>query len=378
MSFALLSFGLDSWVDNAFVRQSLTVLLILVMTAVCVIGTELSAHVQNVLILAQVAFLLIFVGVALYKVYDGTSAYDSVEPALSWLNPFGAGGAALTGGLLLGVFIYWGWESAVNLTEEVKDSATAPGKAGLWSTVILLITYVSVGFAVVAYAGPAFLAENAGEEEFIFAQLATDVLGGWDWILLLAVSTSAIASTQTTIIPASRTALSMARRRALPAHYGHISPRFRTPDVSTWWVAGIAIAWYLVVNQISANALFDSLTALSLLIAFYYALTGIACAVYYRRHLLESVHNFLLIGLGPLVGAGLLTWLLVRSVSDMSDPANSYSGTSWFGLGPPLVIGIGIALTGVLVMIVWRLRAPAFWEERPGVADPDLVHGKER
>ncbi|WP_306324753.1 APC family permease [Streptomyces venezuelae] len=377
VSFALLSFGLDSWVDNAFVRQSLTVLLILVMTAVCVVGTELSAKVQNVLILAQVAFLLVFVGVALYRVYAGTSTYDSVEPSVDWLNPFGAGGAALTGGLLLGVFIYWGWESAVNLTEEVEDSATAPGRAGLWSTVILLVTYVSVGFAVVAYAGPAFLAENADEEEFIFAQLATDVLGGWDWVLLLAVSTSAIASTQTTIIPASRTALSMARRRALPAHYGHISPRFRTPDVSTWWVAGIAIAWYLVVNQISENALLDSLTALSLLIAFYYALTGLACVVYYRRHLFESVHNFLLIGLGPLVGAGLLTWLLVRSVSDMSDPENSYSGTSWFGMGPPLVIGIGIALTGVLVMIVWRLRSPAFWAERPGVADPELVHGRK-
>ncbi|MFK0224785.1 APC family permease [Streptomyces sp. NPDC090303] len=377
VSFALLAFGLDGWVDNTFVRQLLTVLLILVMTAVCVIGTELSAHVQNVLILAQVACLLIFVGVALYSVYDGTSQYDSVEPALSWLNPFGAGGAALTGGLLLGVFIYWGWESAVNLTEEVEDSATAPGKAGLWSTVILLVTYVSVGFAVVAYAGPAFLAENADEAEFVFAKLATDVLGGWDWVLLLAVSTSAIASTQTTIIPASRTALSMARRRALPSTYGHISPRFRTPDVSTWWVAGIAIVWYLVVSQISSNALFDSLTALSLLIAFYYALTGVACAVYYRRHLFASVHNFLFIGLGPLVGAGLLAWLLVRSVADMSDPANSYSGTSWFGLGPPLVIGIGIALVGVVIMVVWRLRAPAFWRERPGVADPELVrsHG---
>ncbi|MFF9431728.1 APC family permease [Streptomyces sp. NPDC004288] len=377
VSFALLAFGLDGWVDNTFVRQLLTVLLILVMTAVCVIGTELSAHVQNVLILAQVACLLIFVGVALYSVYDGTSTYDSVEPALSWLNPFGAGGAALTGGLLLGVFIYWGWESAVNLTEEVEDSATAPGKAGLWSTVILLVTYVSVGFAVVAYAGPTFLAENADEAEFVFAKLATDVLGGWDWVLLLAVSTSAIASTQTTIIPASRTALSMARRRALPSTYGHISPRFRTPDVSTWWVAGIAIVWYLVVSQISSNALFDSLTALSLLIAFYYALTGVACAVYYRRHLFASVHNFLFIGLGPLVGAGLLAWLLVRSVADMSDPANSYSGTSWFGLGPPLVIGIGIALVGVVIMVVWRLRAPAFWRERPGVADPELVrsHG---
>ncbi|WP_331719123.1 APC family permease (plasmid) [Streptomyces sp. NBC_00289] len=374
VSFALLAFGLDSWVDNTFVRQLITVLLILVMTAVCVIGTELSAKVQNALILAQVACLLIFVGVALYAVYNGTSKYDAVEPAFSWLNPFGAGGTALTGGLLLGVFIYWGWEAAVNLTEEVEDSATAPGKAGLWSTVILLVTYVSVGFAVVAYAGPTFLAENADEEEFIFAQLATDVLGGWDWILLLAVSTSAIASTQTTIIPASRTALSMARRRALPAHYGHISPRFRTPDVSTWWVTGIAIAWYIAVSQISDNALFDSLTALSLLIAFYYALTGLACAAYYRRHLFESVHNFMFIGLGPLVGTGLLTWLLVRSVADMSDPENSYSGTSWFGLGPPLVIGIGITLAGVIIMVVWRLRAPTFWRERPSVVDPALVH----
>jgi amino acid transporter len=375
VTFALLAFGLDSWVDNEFVRQLLTVLLILVMTAVCVIGTEVSARVQNALILAQVACLLAFAMVAIYRVYANTGTLDSVDPSISWLDPFGAGGAELTAGLLLGVFIYWGWESAVNLTEEVENSATAPGEAAVWSTVVLLVTYVSVAIAVVAYAGPAFLSENAAEEEFIFALLADEAMGGWDWVVLLAVSTSGLASTQTTIIPASRTALSMARRHALPARFGRIHPRFRTPDVSTWWVAGIAIAWYLVVRQISENALFDSLTALSLLIAFYYALTGIACAVYYRRHLTESLHNFVLIGLGPLVGAGLLVWLLVESIGDMADPANSYSGVSWFGLGPPLVIGIGITLAGVLLMVVWRFVSPVFWSEHPQVADPDLVHG---
>ena len=375
VTFALMAFGLDSWAENEFVRQTLTVLVILVMTALCVIGTEVSARVQNALILAQVACLLAFAVVAIYRVYADTGSLDAVDPAFSWLNPFGAGGAELTAGLLLGVFIYWGWESAVNLTEEVENSATAPGKAGVWSTVILLVTYVSVAYAVVAYAGPAYLSENASEEEFIFALLADEAMGTWDWVVLLAVSTSGLASTQTTIIPASRTALSMARRHALPAHFGHIHHRFRTPDVSTWWVAAIAIAWYLVVRQISENALFDSLTALSLLIAFYYALTGLACAVYYRRHLTESLHNFLLIGLGPLVGAGLLAWLLVESVSDMSDPANSYSGVSWFGVGPPLVIGIGITLAGVILMVVWRFVSPVFWSERPEVADPALVPG---
>lgn len=377
VNFGLLAAGLDDWAAHDVIRQSLTVAVILAMTAVCVIGTELSAHLQDILILAQVFFLLAFAVVAIYRVYAGTSTLDAIEPSVTWLNPFGAGGAALTGGLLLGVFIYWGWESAVNLTEEVQDSATAPGKAGIWSTVVLLVTYLSVGFAVVGYAGTAFLAENAAAEEAVFAVLAHEVMGGWDWVVLLAVCTSALASTQTTIIPASRTALSMARRHALPPGLAHIHPRFRTPDVSTWWVAGIAIGWYLVVNQISENALLDSLTALSLLIAFYYALTGLACAVYYRRHLLENAHNFLLIGLGPVAGAGLLGWLLVESVGDMSDPENSASGVSWLGLGPPLVIGIAIAVAGLLVMGYWRLRDGTFWQERRGVADPELVHGRK-
>ena len=137
--------------------------------------------------------------------------------------------------------------------------------------------------------------------------------------------------------------------------------------MSTWWVAGIAIVWYLVISVISENALFDSLTALSLLIAFYYALTGVACAVYFRHHLLGNVKNLLLIGVGPVVGAVLLVWLLVESVIDMSDPANSYSGQSWFGLGPPLVIGIGIAVAGVVLMFVWRALDARYWEETPSV-----------
>src|SRR3712207_8801941 len=45
---------------------------------------------------------------------------------------------------------------------------------------------------------------NADEEEAVFALLSTEVMGGWDWVVLLAVATAAIASTQTTILPADR------------------------------------------------------------------------------------------------------------------------------------------------------------------------------
>ena len=55
------------------------------------------------------------------------------------------------------------------------------------------------------------------------------------------------------------------------------------------------------------------------------------------------MRNLLLIGVGPVVGALLLTWLLVESVIDMSDPENSYTGQAWLGVGPPLVIGVAVA-----------------------------------
>ncbi len=362
--FGLYTIGQDSWGDDARIRMPIAIGLILLLTWICVLGTALSARLQNILILGQIGALLAFAVVALYRAYDGNSPLDEMRPALEWLNPFAGGTEGLSAGLLLGVFAYWGWESAVNLSEETTDGASAPGRAGLWSTVILLVTYVSVAFAIVAFAGTQWLSDNAGEEEFVFAYLAGEVLGGWDWVLLFAVATSAIASTQTTIIPASRTGLSMARRHALPAGLSRIHPTHRTPDVSTWWVAGIAIIWYVLVYQLSENALFDSLSALALLIAFYYAMTGVACAVYYRKHLLESTQNLLLIGIGPLLGAGLLVWLLVLAVGDLSDPENSYSGQSWFGFGPPLVIGVGVFAVGIVVMLLWRTQDSRFWQER--------------
>ena len=269
--------------------MAFAVAIIIVMTAICVIGTELSARVQNVMIVAQVGALLLFAGWALARVIADDAPDGSVDPSLSWLNPFEIeSGAALTSGLLLGVFIYWGWESAVNLTEEVEDSSSAPGRAAVLSTVILLVTYVSVAVAVVAFAGPELLTEF-DDDESVFNTIAADVFpGDIDKLVVLAIVTSAIASTQTTIIPASRTALSMARQSAMPTVLGRVHPRFLTPNVSTWVVGALAIAWYVPVNVLSENFLFDSLSALSLMIAFYYALTGIACAVYFRNVLLQQ------------------------------------------------------------------------------------------
>ena len=297
--FGLLTVGLDSLAENTALVVALTVVVIIAMTAVCVIGTETSAHLQNGLILLQVVSLLVFAGVAIWRAVAGTSSLEALTPSITWLNPFGAGGATLTAGLLLGVFTYWGWESAVNLTEETEDSASAPGRAGIFSTVVLLVTYLSVAYAVVAYAGTEFLTENEDQAEQIFAVLATRCS---------AAGTGCCCCRSRP--PRSRRPRRRSSRRRAPGCRWRAAPRCRAswpgstrasrPRTSRpGWSPGSASAWYVLANMISENALLDSLTALSLLIAFYYALTGIACAIYYRRQLRHSLKNLLLIGVGP-------------------------------------------------------------------------------
>ena len=152
--YTYLLFDLDVLAASKVAVTILAVAYIAVLTSIAVVGIEPSARLQDVLIVAQVLALLLFASVALISVYNGTAPEGSLQPELSWFSPFAISSPdALIGSLLIGVFIYWGWESSVNSTEESTHSATAPGLAAICATIILLITYLSVSTAVVAYAG---------------------------------------------------------------------------------------------------------------------------------------------------------------------------------------------------------------------------------
>ncbi len=353
------------------------VVIIAVMTAICVIGTEISAKLQRVLTIGQVAILLLFAGAVFVRLIFDKAPESSISPELSWFSPFGAEYSGLLSGVLLAVFIYWGWESAVNLSEESEDSSRAPGLAGLASTVILLVTYVSVTVALVAYAGLGQV-EKFDDDAGVLSAVAGDVLGNdLAKLLVIAVIVSGISSAQTTILPGSRTSLSMAAAGALPKPWAKIHPRFLTPAFGTIVIGVLATLWYVPGKLISENFLFDSLSALSLMIAFYYGLTGIACVIYWRKELFLSAKNFIFIGIAPLVGASLLGYLLYESVGDLSDPKASYSGTEVVGLGVPLVIAIVFMSLGLVLMLAWRFLggepAREFFARRPFEAVPHEI-----
>jgi len=373
--YTFLLVGADSYAASTFWVTLVGVLWIVIMTAICYIGVELSAKTQWYLLAAEIITLGAFAVVALWKVYVDSPPH-SVDPSLSWLNPFAIPSTdALVAGVLVAVFIYWGWDSTVTVNEESNDPNHGPGLAAIVATLVLVGTYVIVSVAAQAYAGPDFLVDNSDD---VLSALGDPVLGSpLDKLLIIAVLTSASASTQTTILPTTRTVLSMAYHGAAPRRFARIHPQHLTPSTATIWMGVLSVVWYVGLTWVSEDILFDSIASLGLMIAFYYGLTGYACAVYYRRELRKSVKNFVLIGVAPVLGGIILTYVFVKSCIDLSDPANSESGSSWFGIGPPLVIGGAFLVLGVVLMLAWYAKAPAFFRRKPEVADPAVLSARE-
>ena len=234
--YCFLLLGWDAAAESKWGVIAFAVALIALMTWVCVIGTEASAKLQRVLIFGQVAGLLLFAVVALVKVATGDADAGSVTPSLSWIAPWEVSSlSVLIAGMLTGVFIYWGWESAVNLSEETEGPVGSPGKAGVISTLILLVTYISVTVAALAFAGPDILQEFA-DDEGIFSILATQVLGSpLDKLVVLAILTSALASTRASTRRTSRRSSSASwppcgtswSARCRPTSSATRSPRWR-------------------------------------------------------------------------------------------------------------------------------------------------------
>ncbi len=207
------------------------------MTAICVIGVEVNARTQRWLLAAEIVTLAAFAIVALVRVYVGSAGPAAPHPELSWFSPLAVGSVgALTSGLLVAVFIYWGWDTLVCVNEETEDADTVPGKAAVLSTLILVGIYVIVSTAAIAFGGVDRLAGDRSGD--VLGLLAGDVFGSGALgkIMIVAVLTSAAASTQTTILPTSRTALSMARAKAAPAALAQVHPRYvtRTSRRGSW------------------------------------------------------------------------------------------------------------------------------------------------
>ncbi|NMO01036.1 APC family permease [Gordonia sp. TBRC 11910] len=356
--------GLDSVAENLWAKVGLGCLFIIAMTWTAIRGIVLSERLQSVLMFIQFTVLIAASIFALVKVGAGTAGAQAVSPQLSWLWPSGLSQSQIAAGVILCIFIYWGWDACLAISEETKDPTKTPGQAAVLTCLILVATYVLVAYAVQSFAGfgtTGIGLNNPDNVDDVLTILGEPVAGGFmAGALLLTVSVSAISSTQSTILPTARGTLSMAVYKAIPDRFAAVHPRYMTPAFGTAVMGASALVFYLVLSVASQNTLADSIASLGLAVAFYYGVTAYSCVWYFRRSLFTSARNFFFRGLFPLLGGIAMTWAFVKSAVDMIKP--DYGSTSFHGVGGVFILGVGMLVLGIPLMLACCAHNSSFFK----------------
>ena len=341
----------------------------------CYRGIQVSARIQVAMLVLEISLLLLMSAVALVRYLTGHAPKGHSAFGWSWLNPahFASPGIFMAGMLLM-VFVYWGWDTTVSVNEETADPDRIPGTAGVLSTVILLGTYFMVILSVQLFAGfgsTGIGLDNAANQNDVLSPLGSAIFGTSALgvvlarLLILMVMSSSAATAMTTILPNARTTLSMAFHKALPPIFGRVHPRYLTPTFSTTSFAIVAGVMYVAINWVSGgNVISDSVTACTFFVAMYLGVTGFACTWFYRKSLFRSARSLWLCGVFPFLSGVMLFVILGWSVYFYTDPDQSY--TSWhMPFWPHATIGgvLSIAIVTALVGLGWMLSLQRKYRE---------------
>lgn len=351
---ALLSlFGLDasSKVGTGIAGVVLTV----AMTYLAARGISASARLQVVLAVVEYAILAVIGAWAAWEVFV-SHAPGTVAPSWSWLSFSGTHAVgSFTGGVLLGVFMMAGWDTAVYVSEEAEAPARNPGRAAVLGVLILGVFYVLL---TLAFQGTAPLAalQRHSSDAVIFA--SGRVAGTPGRIAMgVAVVLSIVATTQACIVAPARIMYSMARDGVLWKRLGRIHPEHRTPAFATTLV-GILTGIVLLLSLLSASvsgAVSTLIAVTAVLFAIYYVLTAAATTWYYRQRILSSPADFMLGGLLPIAGAVGLGWVTVQSVETLTASA--------------IIDGLIVLALGVIALVAAVvLYRPSFFRMKPEAA----------
>jgi amino acid transporter len=161
--------------------------------------------------------------------------------------------------------------------------------------------------------------------------------------MILAVALSALGSTLASLVSGVRVTFAMGSDGVLPRQFGKTDPRFRTPVLATVIIGVIASigVWLYTFGSASVQDSFTTVVSVDgLLFALYYALTGIATAVYYRKLAVTGPWNLIQLAVFPLAAAGFLVYIVVRSVEGLG----GWSGKDLVSLYVMLGIGVAIML----------------------------------
>lgn len=332
-------------------------------------GAEESSRTTLILTIIQYGGLALFaaiLGINIVRQHRNPSA----EPfSWEWFNPFAISSfSALLGGFLVAVFIFWGFDAALSMSEETEGSAAESGRVGVTAILITVITYVVFSVAALAYAGvddnsPGSLTNEANIDD-IFSGLARDAVGpSGALVAAVIVGLSAFSATLSTVMSTVRGVLSMATYKAIPSRFASVDDVRQTPTFATWFIGLSTLAIYAGLVAVSDSIVEDTVYSVGIAIITYYTVVAVSSVIYFWDTAFGNWRTALEQVILPGIGAAVLIPVGVIQAYQMANPESGSSG-SLAGIGTVFIIGVLSLVFGVLLMIIWNLKAPDFFRGR--------------
>lgn len=212
--------GTPGWIEKA-----IAIGVIVVLTAVNIVGVRAGAMVQNVLTAAKVFCLVAIIGVgAAFAMGLLESHTITIEPAQHLSGSF----FLLFGAALIPVmWTFGGWDESPFVAEEVrnpKKNLPLSILGGLWTVALL---YVMVNASYLAILSPAEVAGSAGVTASVAMERALG--GGARKILNIALMLSTFGAANGYALTGGRIAFATGRDQALFRWFARTHPRTKTP-----------------------------------------------------------------------------------------------------------------------------------------------------
>ncbi|MGA9213999.1 MAG: amino acid permease, partial [Methylocella sp.] len=241
---------------------------------------------------------------------------------------------SFSAGMLVALFYYFGWDVSANLAEETAGASTASGIACIVGVMVTVALFLLAQVAVQMALTPSEIQANGGN--LLPALGAAALPAPWSAIAVLAVLASAVATIETQLLQCTRLLFSMARDLVIGEAMGKLHPRFQTPWLAGFAVAGVSLLLFAGSATVpSVNALMSGLiNAIGVQVAFYYALAGTACAWHYRKSMRAGWRTIAFAVFVPLTSA-----LFVAAVGTYQLPQLGWR-VSFLSIGS---IAIGVA-----------------------------------
>lgn len=279
-------------------RFTMMLIILGALAAINVRSVRSGAGAVTLVTIVKVLPLILFVAVGLAFIKPNTIAFSAP-----------AGSSSFGDAVLLLMFAFFGIESSLTPSGEVRNPARTVPRAIFLALGLTTVIYILIQLVAQGALGIPRLAANTTAP---LAEAASVVLGNFGRVLLLVGATiSSFGYVTSDILNTPRTLFAFGRDGVLPKWFAHVHPRFRSPDVAIVVYAALSLVLALV-STFEGLAVMANVAALLLYI--------MCCAASWqlqRRDVRSDGKPFGFPGgqVLPFVAVALIIWILAHATA---------------------------------------------------------------